>query len=73
MKKSSLYLEAELDRALGHAAARQNLSKAEFIRRTLSAAVAEQSAVRPRAIGVFDGPPDLGAHADRHLDGFGEE
>jgi hypothetical protein len=73
VKKSSIYLEPELDRALSHAAARQKLSKAEFIRQTLSAAVAGEASVRPTGIGVFDGPSDLGSNADRHLDGFGEE
>ncbi len=74
MRKSSLYLDAELDRALTYAAARQKLSKAEFIRRTLSAAVAGEVAVRPSGIGVFDGPSDLAAGAERYLgDGFGEE
>jgi hypothetical protein len=73
VKKSSIYLEPELDRALTYAAARQKLSKAEFIRQTLSAAVAGERAARPRAIGVFDGPADLAANADMHLDGFGDE
>jgi len=72
VKKSSIYLEPELDRALTYAAARQKLSKAEFIRQTLSAAVAGETAARPSAIGVFDGPSDLAMHADDHLDGFGE-
>jgi hypothetical protein len=72
VKKSSIYLDPELDRALTQAAARQNISKAEFIRETLTAAVADELAVRPRAIGVFDGPEDLGEHADAHLAGFGE-
>lgn len=73
MKKSSIYLDEELDRALSHAAARQKLSKAEFIRKTLQAAVAGEATVRPTGIGVFDGPRDLGANADRHLAGFGEQ
>jgi hypothetical protein len=73
VKKSSIYLDPELDRALTHAAARQKLSKAEFIRQTLSAAVAGETAVRPTGIGVFDGPRDLAANADRHLEGFGDE
>jgi len=74
VKKSSIYLEPELDRALTHAAARQKLSKAEFIRQTLSAAVAGEAAVRPSGIAVFDGPTDLAADADRYLgDGFGAE
>jgi hypothetical protein len=74
VKKSSIYLEPELDRALTHAAARQKLSKAEFIRQTLSAAVAGEAAVRPSSIGVFDGPTDLATNTDRYLDdGFGEQ
>ena len=49
------------------------MSKAEFIRQTLTAAVSEELAVRPRAIGVFDGPHDLAAASERHLgEGFGE-
>jgi hypothetical protein len=72
-KKSSIYLEPELDRALTHAAARQKLSKAEFIRRTLSAAVEGETGPRPSAIGVFDGPSDLASNVERYLDGFGEE
>lgn len=67
MKKSSIYLDPDLDRALSHAAARQKLSKAEFIRQTLSAAVAGDVAVRPTGIGVFDGPADLAANADAYL------
>jgi Ribbon-helix-helix protein, copG family len=74
VKKSSIYLDPELDRALSHAAARQKLSKAEFIRQTLAAAVADEAVVRPTGIGVFDGPRDLAANADRHLEaGFGDE
>jgi hypothetical protein len=74
VKKSSIYLDPELDRALSHAAARQKLSKAEFIRQTLTAAVADEAVVRPTGIGVFDGPRDLAANVDRHLqDGFGDE
>jgi hypothetical protein len=72
VKKSSIYLDPDLDRALTHAAARQKLSKAEFIRQTLSAAVAGDVAVRPAGIGVFDGPADLATNADDYLDGFGE-
>ncbi len=72
-KKSSIYLEPELDRALTYAAARQKLSKAEFIRQTLNAAVAGESAARPSAIGVFDGPRDLASNADGYLEGFGDE
>ena len=39
MKKTSLYLEPELDAALARRAADEGLTKAEFIRRSLARAV----------------------------------
>ena len=75
MKKTSLYLDPEVDRALARRAVAEGITKAEFVRRALAAAVAQGPRVRPRARGVFEGPRDLGAGADRHLAGtrFGEE
>ncbi|MEX2195136.1 MAG: CopG family transcriptional regulator [Thermoleophilaceae bacterium] len=72
MKKTSLYLDPELDRGLARRAAAQGITKAELIRRTLSAAAGGAHSRRPSA-GVFDGPADLAANADRHLGetGFG--
>jgi len=74
MKKTSLYLDPEVDRALSRRAATEGVSKAEFVRRVLAAAVVERPRPRPRARGVFEGARDLGAEADRHLveTGFGE-
>jgi hypothetical protein len=71
--KTSLYVDVELDRALTQAAARNGLSKAEYIRRTLAEAVSDLQATRPLARGVFDGPPDASEQVDRYLDdsGFG--
>ena len=71
--KTSLYLDVELDRALTQAAARNGLSKAEFVRRALADAVTDLQATRPTARGVFDGPPDAAEQADRYLadSGFG--
>ncbi len=60
-KKTSLYINPEVDRALDRRAAAEGVTEAEFVRRVLSAAVSE----RPR--GVFDGPRDLGSEAERHL------
>lgn len=75
MKKTSVYLEPELDRALARLAASQGISKAEAIRRALTEAV--RGAPRPRitAIGVGEGPGDVSAEVDRHLaeTGFGRE
>lgn len=72
MKKTTLYIDPEVDRALGRRAAEEGISKAEFVRRVLAASVAGRA--RPRARGVFEGPRDLGSDAERHLaeTGFGE-
>ena len=72
MKKTSLYLEPELDRALDHLAARDGVSKAEAIRDALRKAVAEVHRPRISAIGVGEGPGDVADNVDRYFDGFGE-
>lgn len=73
MKKTSLYIDPEVDRALERRAVAEGLTKAELVRRVLSAAVSGHP--QPLARGVFEGPRDLGAGADRYLaeTGFGEE
>lgn len=73
MKKTSLYIDLEVDRALNRRASAEGITKAELVRRVLAAAVSERP--RPQARGVFDGPRDLGSEAERHLSemGFGEE
>lgn len=53
MKKTSIYLEPELDEALARRAAEEGLTKAEFIRRALWAIVQQPRRVRPRAVGVL--------------------
>lgn len=72
MKKTSLYLDPKVDRALARQAAAEGITKAELVRRVLAAAVVERP--RPLARGVFEGARDLGAEADRHLieTGFGK-
>ena len=74
MKKTSLYIDPGVDRALDRRAAAEWITKAELVRRVLAAAVAERPGPRPRARGVFEGPRDLGAGAERYLaeTGFGE-
>ena len=56
MKKTSLYLEPELDERLARRAAEEGLTKAEFIRRTLAGAV--QRPTRPKLVGAgtIEGP-----------------
>lgn len=74
MKKTSLYLPADLDEALARRADDEGLSKAEFIRRSLEGAV--QRPKRPKLSGAtFDsGLGDLSKRVDRYLaeTGFGE-
>lgn len=74
VKKSSIYIEPEVDRALARRAEAEGVPKAAVIRAALRAHAAAHLDVRPRARGVFNGPPDLGRDADRYLDesGFGE-
>jgi predicted transcriptional regulator len=74
VKKTSVYLEPELDRALARLAAQRGITKAELIRRTLADATKEGRRPRITAIGVGVGPGDVSADVDRHLaeTGFGE-
>ena len=74
MKKTSVYLEPELDRALERLAAHDGITKAEAIRRALRRETARVSRPRVRAIGVGEGPGDVAADIDRHLreTGFGD-
>jgi hypothetical protein len=72
VKKTSVYLEPELDQALARRAADEGLTKAEFIRRTLAGAVQRPQRVRPRAVGLDDGAPaHLAARDEHHLRGGG--
>jgi hypothetical protein len=75
VKKTSLYLEQDLDEALAHRAADEGLSKAEFIRRTLAGAVQRPPRVKPEAVAlVRDGKAGIARDVDAYLDrtGFGE-
>jgi hypothetical protein len=60
VKKTSLYLEPELDEALARRAADEGLTKAEFIRRTLAGAVQRPKRTKP-SIGVFASRQGSGA------------
>lgn len=75
MKKTSVYLEPELDRALGRVAATEGRSKAELIREAIAARVRGAQRARIQAIGVASGPGDVADNADRYLaeGGFGSE
>jgi hypothetical protein len=70
VKKTSVYLEPDLDEALARRAADEGLTKAEFIRRTLTGAVQRPRRVRPLAVGLHDdGPADLAARDEHRLSG----
>ena len=73
MRKSSIYIEEDVDLALARRAAAEGRTKADLIRQALRDAAGPALRVKPRAVGVFAGPPDLAAHADEHLaeTGFG--
>jgi hypothetical protein len=67
VRKTSIYLDPDLDLALARVAAREGVTKAEVIRRALAQAVAEAPRPRVRAIGVGEGPGDVADDVDRHL------
>jgi Ribbon-helix-helix protein, copG family len=74
MKKTSIYIDPEIDRALSRRAAAEGTTKAALIRDALADAAATTMRPRPLACGVFDGPGDLARNVDRYLasTGFGD-
>ena len=75
MKKTSIYLDPDLDEALARRAAEEGLTKAEFIRRTLAGAVQQPRRPKPH-VGVFrstDGRRRGATCDDAHGAGFGED
>ncbi len=75
MKKTTVYLELELDHALGRLAAQRRVSKAEVIRSALRDATRHVERHRITGIGLAHGPGDVADDVDRHLaeTGFGGE
>ena len=74
VKKTSIYIEYDVDVALARRAAAEGTTTAELIRQALRGAAGGSLRLKPRARGVFRGPADLASHADDHLteSGFGE-
>lgn len=72
MKKTSIYLEPEIDALLAARAAEEGVSKAEFIRQALEGAVTRPK--RPKlSFGMIKGgPSDMSENVDAYLEGFGE-
>jgi predicted transcriptional regulator len=73
MRKTTIYLEPELDRAVARLAAQRGVSKAEVIRAALREATRRLDRPRITAIGLARGPGDVADDVDRHLreTGFG--
>lgn len=72
VKKTSIYIDPAVDRALARRAATEGTTKAALIREALADAAAPAMRVKPRG-GVFAGPGDLSQNVDYYLDGFGED
>jgi hypothetical protein len=74
MKKMSIYLDPEVNRALDRRAVAEGTTKAALIRVALAQAAALGRTRKPRACGVFEGPGDLSTNVDKYLaEGFGED
>jgi len=73
MRKTSIYIEDEVDLALTRRAAEEGTTKAALIREALRDAATGSIKVKPRAVGVFTGPGDLSERVDEYLaeTGFG--
>lgn len=76
VRKTSIYLEPELDDALERYAEARGISKAEAIRRAVAELVEPKPRPRIKAIGVMrGGATDVSENIDRYLaeTGFGED
>lgn len=74
LKKTSIYLDEELDHRLARRAAEEGVTKAEFIRRTLSGAVQRPTRAKP-SVGIYDsgaGRPAQTVDLRLAESGFGE-
>jgi hypothetical protein len=59
VKKTSIFSDPDVDRALGRRVIAEDTTKAALISDALANAVASATRVRPPACGVFDEPGDL--------------
>jgi hypothetical protein len=74
-KKTSIYLDEDIDERLARRAAEEGITKAEFIRRTLAGAVQRPKRPKP-GIGIYNsGKGDVSTNVDRYLaeTGLGED
>jgi hypothetical protein len=76
LKKTSIYLDEELDHGLARKAAEEGMTKAEYIRRTLSHSIEKPRRPKPKGIGIIKGgPTDWSTNDEKYLaeTGFGED
>jgi hypothetical protein len=76
LKKTSIYLDEDLDLGLARKAAEEGITKAELIRRSLEGVVAKPRRPKPKGIGIIKGgPTDWAANDEKYLreTGFGED
>lgn len=72
MEKTTVYLPAELKRALSETARRRRVSEAELIREGIASVTAVEGAPEP-VLPLFESrDPDLAERVDEALTGFGE-
>jgi hypothetical protein len=74
VRKTSLYIEPEVDAALERRARAEGVAKAEIIRRALREAAREAPRPRFRNRGVIEHRHAVSEHVDEYLErwGFGE-
>ena len=77
LKKTSIYLDEELDHGLARKAAEEGVTKAELIRRSLEGVIAKPRRPKPKGIGIIKGgvPTDWARNDEKYLreTGFGED
>jgi hypothetical protein len=72
MEKTTVYLDADLKRALRRAARATGRSEAELIREGIGTVVGTHRIAEPRLPLFTSGQRDLAERVDELLDGFGE-
>lgn len=72
MEKTTVYLTADLKRALRRAARATGRSEADLIRDGIGLVTGAHRIAEPRLPLFESGQPDLAEHADEALAGFGE-
>ena len=72
MEKTTVYLDADLKRALRRASRATGRSEAELIREGIGTVVGTHRIAAPRLPLFASGHPDLAERVDELLDGFGE-